>query len=60
MMPSVCRNCGAVEHVHRGLCRRCRHALNADSRPLPAEGAARPMWPPLLPLRHPPSRRRGA
>ncbi|HUY23488.1 MAG TPA: hypothetical protein VMV22_14225 [Acidimicrobiales bacterium] len=56
----VCRSCGANEHVHRGLCRRCREVLEGAGSVLPAEHAEHPRRPEVEPLHNPPWRRRGA
>lgn len=55
----VCERCGTDEHVHRGMCRRCREAVDGGARaPQHAEQAPRQAQP--EPLHNPPWRRRGA
>jgi ribosomal protein L40E len=57
---TVCRKCGANEHVHRGLCRRCRRLSMGESRVLPPESIEKPHEASPEPLHNPPWRRRGA
>jgi len=58
--PQVCERCGATEHVHRGLCRRCHELLAGEGRRLAAERPQPPHQPAPSPPRQPPWRRRGA
>lgn len=55
----VCERCGAEEHVHRSLCRRCRELVDggtaAPRLTQPEPRSAQPE-----PLHNPPWRRRGA
>jgi len=57
---SVCGKCGANEHVHRGLCRRCRRMLSGEGRIVPTDGVRKPLAASPEPLHNPPWRRRGA
>ncbi len=56
----VCERCGATEHVHRGLCRRCHELLVGEGRRIAAERPRPPHQPEPQPPRQPPWRRRGA
>jgi hypothetical protein len=56
----VCGKCGANEHVHRGLCRRCRRLLLGDGRIAGTELFRGPHEASPEPLHSPPWRRRGA
>jgi len=58
--PEVCERCGATEHVHDGLCRRCHELLLGEGRRVEDERPLRPHQPEPAPPRQPPWRRRGA
>jgi len=56
----VCKSCGANEHVHEGLCRRCRKVLIGQGEVLAPGHEERPHQADDEPLHSPPWRRRGA
>ncbi|GEM_PF-2332230 len=56
----VCRRCGANEHVHRGLCRRCRRVLMGEGSVVTEEKVPEPHQAQPEPLHRPPWKRRGA
>lgn len=60
LRPGVCERCGAVRHVHRGLCLQCRRMEAGGVLPPPAEHVPAPHEAPRRPPRNPPWRRRGA
>lgn len=56
----VCERCGSDEHVHRGLCHRCRGVEGPTGVPAPPEGQPAPYQAQPEPQHNPPWRRRGA
>jgi len=56
----VCENCSTNEHVHEGLCRRCRKVLLGEGKILPPEHEERLHQADGSPLHSPAWRRRGA
>jgi hypothetical protein len=61
----VCERCGANEHVHEGLCRKCRKALLGEARQVHEDEVEFEHEKPTHheqaePLHNPPWRRRGA
>ena len=60
MRTKVCRNCGANEHVHRGMCRRCREIFEGAGTVLAPDHPRAPRASHAQPLHCPPWRRRGA
>lgn len=45
----VCTNCGATEHVHRGLCRSCRERALGPGEPVVEAGERPPDRPDVEP-----------
>ncbi|MDE3086662.1 MAG: hypothetical protein KGJ77_07835 [Acidobacteriota bacterium] len=60
MQPGFCQRCGTDEHVHEGLCRRCRKVLLAEGTPVREARRRPPRAAQTEPLHNPPWRRRGA
>lgn len=60
LQAGVCESCGSNEHVHRGLCRHCRHVLIGEGELRRPEHQERPHQASPEPLHSPPWRRRGA
>ena len=58
-LEEACENCGAIEHLHDGLCRQCRQVLGRDVKTSEAD-RHEPRQAPLVPFHRPPWRRRGA
>lgn len=54
----ICERCGTDEHVHGGLCHRCRDAVGDAPAPSAARPPARQAT--VEPPHNPPWRRRGA
>jgi len=58
--PGVCERCGTNEHVHEGLCRRCRKLLLGKGTVLDTEDRTDPHSADVPPLHSPPWQHRGA
>jgi len=60
-LPSdLCERCGTSEHVHRGLCQRCRQLMVEERERVEPDGGEHPHQAPRVPLHNPPGRPRGA
>ncbi len=56
----VCESCGTNEHVHRGLCQRCRELQVGKGARVAPEHREHPHEAPSVPPRNPRSRRKRA